>query len=86
MHAKGWTRDRALAFMRDNTALSEHEITTEIDRYISPAAVVPMCRWLSSRRLASWSGTCSRLSAEKLAFNCRMTSGASTGPSRGSGV
>ncbi len=35
MHAKGWSRDRALAFMRDNTALSEHEITTEIDRYIS---------------------------------------------------
>ena len=35
MHAKGWTRDQALQFMRDNTALSEHEITTEIDRYIS---------------------------------------------------
>ena len=35
MHAMGWSRDRALAFMRDNTALSEHEVTTEIDRYIS---------------------------------------------------
>ena len=35
MHAKGWSRDRALAYMRDHTALSEHEITTEIDRYIS---------------------------------------------------
>ena len=35
MHAKGWTRDRALALLRDNTALSEHEITTEVDRYIS---------------------------------------------------
>jgi uncharacterized protein (DUF885 family) len=35
MHAKGWTRDQALALLRDNTALSEHEITTEIDRYIS---------------------------------------------------
>lgn len=35
MHAKSWTRDQALEFMRDNTALSEHEITTEIDRYIS---------------------------------------------------
>lgn len=35
MHAKGWTRDQALEFMRENTALSEHEITTEIDRYIS---------------------------------------------------
>lgn len=35
MHAMDWSRDRALTFMRDNTALSEHEITTEIDRYIS---------------------------------------------------
>lgn len=35
MHAKGWSRDRALTYMRDHTALSEHEITTEIDRYIS---------------------------------------------------
>jgi uncharacterized protein (DUF885 family) len=35
MHAKGWTRDQALAFQRDNTALSEHEITTETDRYIN---------------------------------------------------
>jgi uncharacterized protein (DUF885 family) len=35
MHAMGWSRERALAFMRDNTALSEHEIGTEIDRYIS---------------------------------------------------
>lgn len=35
MHAKGWTREQAQQFMRDNTALSEHEITTEIDRYIS---------------------------------------------------
>jgi uncharacterized protein (DUF885 family) len=35
MHAKGWSRDQALQFMRENTALSEHEITTEIDRYIS---------------------------------------------------
>ena len=35
MHAKGWTREQALAFMHDNTALSEHEIETETDRYIS---------------------------------------------------
>ena len=34
IHAQGWSRERALAFMRDNTALSEHEITTEVDRYI----------------------------------------------------
>jgi uncharacterized protein (DUF885 family) len=34
MHAKGWTREQALAFLRDNTALSEREVTTEVDRYI----------------------------------------------------
>lgn len=34
VHAKGWSRDRALAFLRDNTALSEREVTTEVDRYI----------------------------------------------------
>ena len=35
VHAKSWTRDQALAYLRDNTALSEHEVTTEVDRYIS---------------------------------------------------
>lgn len=35
IHHKGWSREQALAFLRDNTALSEHEVTTEVDRYIS---------------------------------------------------
>lgn len=35
VHAMGWPRDRAIAYLRDNTALSEHEVGTEIDRYIS---------------------------------------------------
>lgn len=35
IHKYGWTRAQAIAFLRDNAALSEHEITTEIDRYIS---------------------------------------------------
>ena len=34
IHAKGWTREQAIAFLRDNSALSEHEIATEVDRYI----------------------------------------------------
>lgn len=34
IHAKGWTRDQGVAFLRDNSALSEHEIGTEVDRYI----------------------------------------------------
>ncbi len=35
MHAKGWTRQEAIDFMASNTALSMHNVTTEIDRYIS---------------------------------------------------
>jgi uncharacterized protein (DUF885 family) len=35
MHARGWSRQRALDFMAANTALSTHEIRTEIDRYIA---------------------------------------------------
>ncbi len=35
MHAKGWTRQQAIDFMTENTALSEHNIKAEIDRYIT---------------------------------------------------
>lgn len=35
IHSKGWTREQAVNFMKKNTALSLHEINTEIDRYIS---------------------------------------------------
>jgi uncharacterized protein (DUF885 family) len=35
IHAKSWTRAQAIQYFRDNTALSEHEIETEIDRYIT---------------------------------------------------
>ncbi|SDE86629.1 Uncharacterized conserved protein, DUF885 familyt [Massilia sp. PDC64] len=35
IHALGWTREQAQAYMHDNTALSDHEIATEVDRYIS---------------------------------------------------
>ncbi|MGE0596273.1 MAG: DUF885 family protein [Hyphomonadaceae bacterium] len=35
MHSMGWSRQRALDFMTANTALSNHEIRTEIDRYIA---------------------------------------------------
>src|SRR5690606_23681022 len=34
IHAFGWSRERALDYLRDNTALAEHEIVTEVDRYI----------------------------------------------------
>jgi len=35
IHAKGWSREKAIAYFHDNTALPEHEIETEIDRYIA---------------------------------------------------
>jgi len=35
IHAMGWSREQAQGYLRDNTALSDHEIETEVDRYIS---------------------------------------------------
>ena len=35
IHSQGWTRDAALAYMADNTSLSEANIRAEVDRYIS---------------------------------------------------
>ena len=35
MHTQGWSRQQAIDFMASNTALSLHNVTTEIDRYIS---------------------------------------------------
>lgn len=35
IHYFGWTRQQAIDFMADNSALTLHNITTEVDRYIS---------------------------------------------------
>jgi uncharacterized protein (DUF885 family) len=35
MHYLGWTRAQAINFMAENTALTLHNITTEVDRYIA---------------------------------------------------
>src|SRR5260370_10668998 len=35
IHAMGWSRQRAIDYLAANTALSHHEIETEVDRYIS---------------------------------------------------
>ncbi len=35
MHAQGWSRQQAMDFLANNTALSLHNVKTEIDRYIS---------------------------------------------------
>jgi uncharacterized protein (DUF885 family) len=41
IHYFGWTREQAVQFMAENTALSLHEVNTEIDRYIGwPAQAV----------------------------------------------
>jgi uncharacterized protein (DUF885 family) len=35
LHAQGWTREQARDYLRQYTALPEHEIDTEVDRYIA---------------------------------------------------
>ncbi|MBU1376366.1 MAG: DUF885 family protein [Alphaproteobacteria bacterium] len=35
IHHKGWSRAQAIQFLHDNTALSDHDIEIEVDRYIS---------------------------------------------------
>jgi prolyl oligopeptidase len=34
LHYKGWTRQQAIDFFKDNAAKTEHDIVNEIDRYI----------------------------------------------------
>ena len=35
IHQFGWSREQAIYYLKSHAALSEHEITTEIDRYIA---------------------------------------------------
>jgi uncharacterized protein (DUF885 family) len=35
VHAKGWSRERMIAYLASHTALPLHEVRTETDRYIS---------------------------------------------------
>jgi uncharacterized protein (DUF885 family) len=35
VHSQGWSRERAIAYLHDYTALPDHEIETEVDRYIA---------------------------------------------------
>lgn len=34
MHAKGWSRDKAITYFKNHAPKTEHDITVEIDRYI----------------------------------------------------
>jgi uncharacterized protein (DUF885 family) len=35
VHAKGWSRQQAVDYLTENTALSMHEVNTEVNRYIA---------------------------------------------------
>jgi uncharacterized protein (DUF885 family) len=35
VHHDGWTREQAIKYLHDNTALADHDIEIEVDRYIS---------------------------------------------------
>jgi uncharacterized protein (DUF885 family) len=35
VHSQGWSREQAIAYLHDYTALAQHEIETEVDRYIA---------------------------------------------------
>lgn len=35
IHSKGWSREKAISLLEENSALSTHNIRTEVDRYIS---------------------------------------------------
>jgi uncharacterized protein (DUF885 family) len=35
IHQYGWSREQAMSYLRDHAALAEHEITTEVERYIA---------------------------------------------------
>src|SRR3546814_13105306 len=34
IHAMGWSRDKAIDYLAGHTALSQHEVETEVDRHI----------------------------------------------------
>ena len=34
LHSKGWTRERAIKYMLDNSSLAESDVTAEVERYI----------------------------------------------------
>ncbi|HJV91274.1 MAG TPA: DUF885 domain-containing protein [Holophagaceae bacterium] len=34
LHAKGWTREQAIRFMRENSSMAESDVVSEVERYI----------------------------------------------------
>lgn len=35
LHAKGWSREQAIAYMLDNSAMAESDVTAEVERYMA---------------------------------------------------
>ena len=56
MHYFGWTRQQAIDYMASNSALSLHNVTTEVDRYIAwpGQAVAYKIGELKIRELRAW--------------------------------
>src|SRR5881409_3501859 len=44
IHAKHWTRDQAIAYMRDKTGMGEKEVKSEIERYIVAPGQACACK------------------------------------------
>jgi uncharacterized protein (DUF885 family) len=59
MHSKGWTREQAIDFFRQNSSKSEHDIAVEIDRYIvwPGQALAYKIGELKIRELRAWATT-----------------------------
>ncbi len=60
IHSQGWSRDRAVTYFREYTALPEHEIQTEIDAcgvtslFVSPAYDCVTSNCISSAKHVSF--------------------------------
>ena len=63
MHAMGWTREQAVACLRDNSALADTEIQFEVDRYIAWPAQALAYKVGEQRLLALRRGAEQRLGA-----------------------
>ena len=55
IHAKGWSRDQAIAYMLDNSAMGKTDATAEVERYIAipSQALAYKVGQLTIRRLRS---------------------------------
>jgi uncharacterized protein (DUF885 family) len=67
VHAKGWTRQRAIDFLYHHTALTPSNVFTEIDLYVADPGQaasymigrreIDRLRSDAARRLNTWTGT-----------------------------